>query len=283
MFSKVFHLKKIFPQLEKIGNDPTVTVYLPDDLEMMGQQSENCPCILICPGGGYDHCSPREGEPVALHFLTEGYRVVVLNYSVAPYPFPAQLCEVAAAMELIYQNAEAWHCDTGRIAIMGFSAGGHLAAHYTNGYDWPEVREIFPESKKVNASMLCYPVISADPKIAHMGSFCNLVGHEELTPEESERFSCQNHVTDETPPTFLWHTAPDRAVPVANSLIYAQALAEHHVSFAMHIYPKGSHGLATVDHRTNGKLESGVAYAHDWLDAAKKWLKIVFFSERNAE
>lgn len=280
MFYEVIHLRKEFPQLEKMSNDPTLCVYLPDNLAEMGRQEQKHPCMLICPGGAYEFCSKREEEPVAFQFLPEGYNVFVLDYSVAPYRFPTQLCEVAAAMELIYKNAEIWHCDTSRIAIMGFSAGGHLAAHYTNAYAWPEVRAVFPESKKVNASVLCYPVISADPRVAHLGSFHNLLGHENLSAEDVERFSCQNQVTEQTPPTFLWHTAPDDCVPVANSLLYAQSLAAHGNKFALHIYPEGWHGMATVDAQTNDPMPSDVRHAHDWLDAVKKWLSIVFAEEK---
>lgn len=278
---QLIHLKGTFPQLEQISDDPTLETYLPFNLSEIGRQDQKRPCLLICPGGCYEFCSQTEMEPVAFHFLPKGYNVFVLKYSTAPYRFPTQLCEVAAAMELIHQNAEVWHCDTSHIAIMGFSAGGHLAAHYSNAYDWPEVRDVFPESKKVNASILCYPVISADPKVAHLGSFHNLLGNENLTEEEVERFSCQNQVTEQTPPTFLWHTAPDNCVPVENSLLYACALAEHKVNFAMHIYPAGWHGLATVDDQTNGALEADIAHAHDWLDAAKKWLSIVFSSDNS--
>ena len=91
------------------------------------------------PRGAYRFCSRREAEPIALHFLTDGYCVLVLSYSVAPQMFPRQLQEVAGVLELICQNAERWHCDTEKIALMGFSAGGHLAAHYANAYDIPQV------------------------------------------------------------------------------------------------------------------------------------------------
>lgn len=273
---EIIDLKKEFPQLEPVSCNPTLTTYLPDNMVEMGRGGQKRPCLLVCPGGAYAFCSEREAEPIALNFLSEGCNVFVLHYSVAPYRFPAQLCEVAAAMELIYRNAEAWHCDTARIAIMGFSAGGHLAAHYSNAWDWPEVRALFPQSKKVNASVLCYPVISADPKVAHMGSFQNLLGQETLTPEQTRRFSCNLQVTEQTPPTFLWHTSTDESVPVANSLLYAQALDAQGVNFAMHVYPAGWHGLATADDQTNGDMDSSVFHAHDWLENARKWLKIVF-------
>jgi acetyl esterase/lipase len=272
MIHKVIHLSEVFPQLGYNHCNPKLTIYLPDNMTEIGRHNQKHPCLLICPGGGYGMVSQREGEPIGFHFLTQGYNVFVLEYSVQPNRFPTQLREVAAAMELIYANAEQWHCDTDKVAIMGFSAGGHLAAHYTNAYHWPEVREMFPESKPVNASLLCYPVITADPEYAHLGSFRNLLGKEELTQEETIRFSCDHMVSEQTPPTFLWHTRPDTCVPVMNTLLYAQALAKHGVPFAVHIYPQGGHGLATVDQVTNGNLDAGILHAGDWFDTAIKWL-----------
>ena len=274
MYYNVLHLKEFYSMLGDEGRDPTLAVYLPDNLSEMNRQEQLRPCLLICPGGGYVMCSQRESEPIALNFLTDGYNVFVLTYSVAPHRFPTQIREVAAAMELIYNHAVDWHCDTDRVAIMGFSAGGHLAAHYSTCFDCPEVRQAFPQSKAVQASVLCYPVISANPKVAHMGSFENLLGHSNLTPDEEERFSCQNRVTVHTPPAFLWHTAPDDCVPVMNSLLYAQALAEHGVPFALRIYPCGWHGLSTVDNQTNDFLEPQVAQASEWISAAKQWLRL---------
>lgn len=276
MKNEIIHLKDRFPFLGEDGKDPNVTVYLPDPMWEMGWDDKKRPCMVVVPGGGYGMCSQREAEPIAFHFLPQGYNVFVLRYSVAPHRFPSQLREVAALMELIYENAEAWHCDTEKVAIMGFSAGGHLAAHYSTCYDIPEVREVFPESKPVQASILSYPVISAELKTAHMGSFRNLLGVEELTPEQIEKFSCDKHVTEKTPPAFLWHTFTDGVVPVASSLCYAQALVDHGVPVSLHIYPTGDHGLSTVDDATCNPLSEDVRHSADWLDAVKKWLKITF-------
>lgn len=276
MKSIVLHLKDEFPFLGENGRDPTLDICLPQNLTEMGRQNQKRPCILICPGGGYAGVSQREGEPIALHFLQEGCNTFVLTYSVAPHRFPTQIREVAAAMELIHRNAEAWNCDTDRIAIMGFSAGGHLAAHYSTCYDCAEVREVFPHSRPVNASILCYPVITADPAYAHMGSFINLTGHDPITEADREKFSCNNQVTDYTPPAFLWHTAADNGVPVMNSLLYAGELAKRSIPFELHVYPFGCHGLATVDEHTNNGLDSKTAHAANWLPAVKKWLKITF-------
>lgn len=269
---EILHLKDFFPALGENGRDATLAAYLPDNLTEMGRDNEAHPSLLICPGGAYCFCSQREAEPIALHFLTEGFNVFILYYSVNPYRFPAQLCEVAAAMELIHKNAAAWHCDAARTAIMGFSAGGHLAAHYSTAYDCPEVRALFPDSKPVQASILCYPVITADPAWTHLGSFDALTGKTERTPEEIQKFSCDKLVTEHTPPAFLWHTAADGSVPVMNSLLYAQALAAHKIPFELHVYPEGEHGLATSDARTLDKVLPEHEYAHAWLDCAKKWL-----------
>lgn len=274
MKNQVIYLKERFPFLGEDGKDPNVTLYLPDPMWEMGWDDRKRPCLVILPGGGYGMVSQREGEPIAFHFLPQGYNVFVVRYSVAPHRFPSQLREVAAAMELIYENAGAWHCDTNRIAIMGFSAGGHLAAHYSTCYDIPEVRQVFPESKPVQASVLSYPVISADLRTAHMGSFQNLLGVETLTAEQEEKFSCDKRVTEKTPPAFLWHTFEDNVVPVANSLCYARALTDHNIPVSLHIYPKGWHGLSTVDMQTNDKIAEDVCHTADWLDAVKKWLRI---------
>lgn len=250
-------------------------LYLPYNSDQMGRQNQKRPCLLILPGGGYGSVSQREGEPVGLHFLPDGYNVFVLTYSVAPVRFPTQLWEVAAVMELIHKNADAWNCDESRIAIIGFSAGGHLAAHYSTCYDCAAVREKFPESKPVQASLLCYPVITADPSYAHQGSFENLLGY---YPENGERdfFSCDKQVSNHTPPTFLWHTAADDLVPVMNSLLYAQALSNHNIPYELHIYPNGCHGLATADDQTNDPLPGYLDPLKNWVTQAKIWLRNTF-------
>lgn len=270
------HLKDYFGFLGENGADPVLEIYLPYNMTEMNRQNQKRPCMVVCPGGGYGMCSQRESEPVALHFLPEGFNVFVITYSVAPHRFPAQLREVAAVMELIYKNAEEWNCDTEKVAIIGFSAGGHLAAHYSTMYNCKEVREVFPESKSVNASVLSYPVITADPEVAHKGSFSNLLGHYPETKEELEYFSCDCQVDVNTPPAFIWHTAEDNCVPVQNSLRYATALANHKIPVELHIYPFGGHGLSTCDAETVNNPTEIENYNSVWLDSVKKWLKLIF-------
>lgn len=269
-------LKKYFDFLGNNGANPTLDLYLPYNMVEMNRQHQKRPCMIICPGGGYGGCSEREWEPVALHFLPEGFNCFVLKYSVAPHRFPAQLREVAAVMELVYSHADEWNCDTDKIAIMGFSAGGHLAAHYSTMYDCKEVREVFPESKPVNASVLSYPVITADFNHTHQGSILNLLGHAPENKEEEEYFSCNKQVNTKTPPAFLWHTAEDGAVPVVNSIMYANALTENNIPVELHIYPYGGHGLSTCDKHTIDDVTDVITYNSIWLDSLKRWLKLTF-------
>ena len=271
------HIKDHFPVLGENGCDAYLDAYLPYNMTEMRRENQRRPSILLCPGGGYGMCSQREAEPIALRYLHAGYNVFILWYSVAPHRFPQALREVAASVELIHQNAKQWNCDESRIAIMGFSAGGHLAALYSNAYDWPEVREVFPNSKPVSASLLCYPVICAVEGLTHAGSFQNLLGQFPLTPELTERFSCNRLVSKKTPPAFLWATAEDGVVPVQNTLLYAGALADHKVPFEVHIFPYGRHGMATCNRETlDGEITSGMAHTEGWMDESCRWLKLIW-------
>ncbi len=270
----IIHLKDSFDFLGNNGCDPVVEMYLPFNMTEMNRQDRKRPCMIVCPGGGYRGCSQREAEPIALHFANEGFNVFTITYSVKPHCFPTQLREVAALMELIYKNADEWNCDTAKIAIIGFSAGGHLAAHYSTMFDCKEVREVFPESKGVNATVLCYPVITADPKHCHKGSFVNLTGND-INEDTVNKFSCDRNVTENTPPAFLWHTAEDNTVPVMNSILYATALQNYKIPFELHIYPYGSHGGSTCDTLSCDNPPDGLSHAHAWLDSVKSWLKLM--------
>lgn len=273
MIHKKLELKEFFTFLGENDANPTLEIYLPYDA--MGRNDRKRPCLLICPGGGYSICSLRESEPIALEFLPEGFNVFILNYTCAPAKFPTQIREVAAAMELIYQNSEDWHCDTSKVSIMGFSAGGHLAAHYSTMFDCKEVREVFPESKSVNGSILCYPVITALENKCHSGSFINLVGHYPLTEQEMDYFCCDRCVNEKTPPAFIWHTFEDTAVPVISSLLYAEALEKYNIPFELQIYPKGGHGHATCNYETHNELSSAVIYNNKWIGQVKGWFKLM--------
>ena len=273
MKHKRLELKNYFSILGEEGRNPTLDIYLPYNMVEMRRENQKRPCMLVCPGGGYGMCSERESEPIALHFLPEGFNVFVLTYSVAPNRFPTQIREVAAAVDLIYKNADEWNCDTEKISIMGFSAGGHLAAHYSNAYNIEEIKELYGATYKPFSSVLCYPVISADPEIAHKGSIANLLGYYP-EGEEADKYSCDKLVTADTPPAFIWHTAPD-AVYCENSLLYATALSAKKVPFELHIYPYGDHGGSTFDIQSLNTVSDITNYNSRWVKEAGEWLKLM--------
>ena len=270
MILETIHLGDLYPFLREKGRDPVLRAYLPDTIpETEGRKR---PGLLIVPGGGYGVCTPREEEPIALKFLPEGYNIFILIYSVAPHGFPTQLREAAAAMEVIRDR---WERNGEPVVMLGFSAGGHLTAHYANAFDWPEVRAVFPDSKPVQGTILCYPVITAEPERTHRNSFERLLGHRDLTDGEIRRFSCQNLVSEKTPPAFLWTTAADEIVPAVNSLLYAKALSDHGVPFELHVYPTGHHGNAAVDDQTcAAPLSAEDARGSEWVEEAKRWLRL---------
>lgn len=201
------------------------------------------PAILVLPGGGYDHTSHREHEGVALKLLARGYQVFVLEYSVAPLRFPVSLREAALAMRYIRENEEAYGL-SGKVAAMGFSAGGHLCGTLATLFDAPEVADIAPGAiLRPDALGLCYPVAVSHGR-THEGTFRSLCGEDSAL---RQRLSMDSLVRPDMPPAFIWHTRSDESVPCRNSLLLAQALEEQGVDFSLRIYRRGKHGLATAD------------------------------------
>ncbi len=274
MITKRIYLKELFPKLGNNGANAYVECIIPEEV----YTDKDFPCMILCPGGGYDSLSNREGEIVGTHFLAEGYRIFVLQYSIWPHHFPQALREVAAVLEVIYAHAKEWHIDTKKVSIAGFSAGGHLAAQYSNRFDCTEIREVFPESKPVQATILGYAVLTARPEFTHERTIKNFLGGYLPTDCSEKGASCELLVNEKTPPTFLWHTAADAGVPSENSLLYAQALGKYKIPYELHIYPYGPHGLATADEMVYRQtLEPSVARTHKWIEDAKSWLKIMGF------
>lgn len=277
MITKRIYLKKYFAEMGENGCNAYIDCYIPSAFENAGMTlaTKKYPCMIVCPGGGYNMTCDREAENIAMLFAAEGYRSIVVRYSCVPHTFPQQLREIAGAMEIIYQNANDWHIDVSRIAIIGFSAGGHLAAQYSNRYDCSEIREVIPDSKPVHACVLSYPVITDVIEYAHFGTIKNFLGYEPAEHNE-KGCACECLVSENTPPTFIWHTAEDEVVPVQNSLLYAKALSDYKVPYEMHIYPYGEHGLSTVDGIVYDEdKETNVARARRWIEDAKTWLKMI--------
>lgn len=202
------------------------------------------PAALILPGGGYEHVSLRESEPVALRFAARGWATFILEYSCAPLSFPTQLREAAMAMRFLREEARRFELDPHMAAAVGFSAGGHLCGCLGVLWDDPLLADVGPAALfRPDALGLCYPV-AVSSKPTHEGSFEN-VSHGD--PHLRERLSLEKLVRRDMPPVFLWHTRDDQSVPCRNSLALAQALEEAGVDFSLHIYRHGQHGLSTAD------------------------------------
>lgn len=262
------------------------------DLEVPGQQSgpaslsaylldavsvapkKRRPSVIVVPGGGYNRCSDREKEPVAMQFLAMGYHAFVLDYSVAPHRFPVSLTELALAVATVREHAEEWRVDPKAILVCGFSAGGHLACSLGTFWDHGSIYGAIQktaEQIRPDGLILCYPVITSG-EFKHPGSIEMLLGeHPDRSLEEG--VSLENQVTAAMPPTFLWHTLTDESVPVENSLLLASAMRRSGVSFELHIFPSGGHGLSLANEETGGDQERLVEpCCQTWISLVKSWI-----------
>jgi acetyl esterase/lipase len=250
---------------------PTLTPFWPSPETAIGA------AVVICPGGGYGNLAPHEGEGYARFLNENGISAFVLKYRLGSrgYRHPAMLHDAARAVRLVRANATAWGIDPTRIAIMGSSAGGHLASSLLTHFDTGQPDHADPverQSSRPDLGILCYPVITMGPG-THLGSRTNLLGPDP-SPELVLLLSSEKQVTADTPPTFIWHTAEDAAVPVSNSLAFATALASHGVPFGLHVYEKGAHGLGL------GSRDYDPSQHHPWTKALLFWLREQRFLER---
>ena len=246
--------------LSKVSQ-PTLTVFLAD------QSSSNGTAVIICPGGGYLHLAiNKEGYKIAKWFNSFGISAFVLKYRM-PSDLTMKdktigpLQDAQEAIRMVRRNATKWHLDPNKIGIMGFSAGGHLAATVSTQY----AEKVYDSKEDVSArpdfSILIYPVISMQDGITHNGSKKYLLG-ENVSSEMVEKFSNEKSVHAHTPKTFLVHATDDKAVPVENSIHYYLALRQNKIPVEMHIYENGGHGFGLGIQETN----------NNWPKACEKWL-----------
>lgn len=242
----------------EVEDKPTLVPYLVE-----GDQPSAA--VIVCPGGGYARRADHEGEPVALWLNSLGISAFVLHYRVAPYKHPNPLMDAGRAIRTVRSRAQEWNIDAGRVGILGFSAGGHLASsagtHYDNGQ--PDAEDVIErESSRPDLLILCYPVISF-AAFTHSGSKQNLLG-EAPDAELVELMSSEQQVTEQTPPAFLWHTADDAAVPVENSQLFASALSRNKVPYELHVFESGRHGLGLAAEQPGVRM---------WTELCADWLK----------
>lgn len=252
-----------FKQLELTGG-ARLAVYLRDAAEAMPSALER-PMVVIVPGGGYNHVSAREADPVALQFAAAGYHTAVLTYSVGEGAQNYQpLAQLAQTLGLLRQNAAAWHILPDKIAVCGFSAGGHLALSGAV-LDLPGAEA----QPRPNAVVLAYPVISAG-EYAHRGSFVQLAGSEERAAQQP--FTLEDKITPQTPPVFVWHTMEDATVPVENTLLLLNALHKAGVPCEAHLFEKGRHGTSI----STAEVDCPSRHRHHWVELALEWLGDTF-------
>lgn len=246
------------------SNDiPTLTAYLPDATNATGA------AMVICPGGGYVHLAPHEGNDYALWLNQHGVTCFVLKYRLGSngYRHPAMLNDGARAVRWVRAHAQEFKVDPHRVGIMGSSAGGHLAStlltHFDNG-DTNATDPVERESSRPDLGVLCYAVISMG-EFTHKGSRDNLIGTN-AAPELVKLLSNELQVTTNTPPCFLWTTFEDNAVPMENTMMFAEALRKNHVPFSLHVYEKGRHGMGLKD-------KPPFTHPHPWAADCLFWLQ----------
>lgn len=248
------------------GASPSLTVFEPPAGLASGA------AVIVCPGGGYARLADHEAAPVAEWLTTLGITAALLRYRLAPHArHPAMLDDAQRAVRTMRFHAARWNVDPGRIGILGFSAGGHLASSAATHFDAGDPGAADPVdrvSSRPDLAILIYPVITLDGPFAHAGSRNNLLGNT-LTEALVRLLSSDLRVSSETPPTFLVHGSADEGVPCENSLLMAGALSRAGVPFELHIYEGGPHGFGMQP------TSPGVS---PWTERCAEWLRVRGFA-----
>lgn len=259
---------------DPVKDVPTLTVFLPSPQLATGA------AMIVCPGGGYAHLAAHEGKDYAIWLNQRGIAGLVLKYRLgsAGYRHPAMMEDIQRAVRLARFHADDWKLNADLIGVMGSSAGGHLAATAMTHFDAGDPSAADPIDRlscRPDAGVLCYPVITMGEK-AHSGSRENLLG-KNPSAELVTLLSDELQVTKDTPPCFIWSTADDRTVPIENSLLFAEALANNKVPFEIHIYPHGPHGQGLGIHNYD-PATSDPTRLLPWTHELDKWLKLENFA-----
>lgn len=251
-------------------HQPTLDLYQPDTVPANG-----C-AVLVCPGGGYGGLAKdHEGIQPARFFNQFGVTAYVLHYRLGSqgYQHPIPLQDAQRALRLVRSRAAGDGVDPTRLGIMGFSAGGHLAVSTGTHHDAGKAAAPDPIdrfSSRPDFMILCYGVLSFDPAITHHGSVNNLLGERRNDPELIRFLSNEAQVNATTPPTFLFHTTTDQAVPVANSLRFYEACQKNNIPVALHVFQQGNHGVGLAQADPNLKIWPTLLQG--WMEQ-NQWLK----------
>jgi len=242
---------------------PAITVYLPRTV------APNTPAVIVCPGGGYRALAANhEGRQVASYLNSLGVAAFVLRYRLGPrYHHPIELGDAQRAIRLVRSHQADWRIDASRIGIMGFSAGGHLAMTASTRFDAGNAGAadgLDRLSSRPDFAILGYPVISMTEEWTHKGSRTNLLG-DNPDPELAKSLSGERAVTRETPPTFLFQTNEDTAVPAENAVHYYLALRRAGIPAELHVFEKGPHGVG---------LANDDPALSEWSKLLANWLRV---------
>lgn len=238
------------------------------EMIMFKPRNPNGTAVIICPGGGYGILAiTHEGLDVAKALNEWGVTAFVLKYrlpddktmmdkSIGP------LQDAERAMQIIREHAEQWSINPKKTGVMGFSAGGHLAASLSTRYKEQLIENPEHISFRPDFSVLVYPVISFTDGLTHMGSRDNLIG-KNPSANKVKKYSNELNIDKKTPPAFLVHAKDDKAVPVGNTMAYYSGLKAQKIPTEIKIYEKGGHGFGM-----HNKMEAG-----NWMDNLKAWMK----------
>ena len=240
--------------------------YIHDDYDTLAAHKVR-PAMLICPGGAYRWRSPREKDPVALRFSAMGYNTFIVEYSCGALASGYRpLRELAAAVRAVRARAEEWHIDRNQVAVLGFSAGGHLACSLGTLWDDPVLA--LGADARPDALILCYPVITTG-EFAHRESADWVSGGD---PELREKLSLETRVGPGMPPTFVWHCTADASVPVENTLLLVNAMQRAKVPYECHLFAGGAHGISMCTQ----EVETPYPDIAPWADLCATWLNTLF-------
>lgn len=226
--------------------------------------------VVVCPGGGYRNLAAHEGHDIAVWLNGLGVSAFVLKYRLGPnYQHPAMMLDVQRAIRTVRAKAAEFKVDAARIGVMGFSAGGHLASTAATHFDAGNAQAADPidrVSSRPDLAILCYPVISMIEGITHAGSRKNLLGD---NPDAAlvTLMSNEKQVTPQTPPTFIFHTVDDAAVPIENAMLFAEALRKNKVVHETHFYEHGRHGVGLA--KNDPILSQWPTQLANWLRSKK--------------
>ena len=248
------------------AHNAPVIGYIQDDHDRLVAHKKR-PAIIICAGGAYRWLSPREKDPVALSFAAMGYHTFLIEYSVKENAAGLKpLRELAEAVRIIRARAGEWHIEPNHIAILGFSAGGHLAASLATLWQREDLG--LGADCRPDAMVLCYPVITTG-EFRHPESIDWVTGGDEKL---KELLSLEKQVTKQMPPTFIWHCTGDESVPVENTMLLTAAMQRAGVPYECHLFAGGAHGISMC----NQEVETPYPAASKWVELCKTWLNAQF-------